>query len=286
MENKKRVFVTGVTGKQGAAVARHLLKMGHEVTGLTRNGNSEQAKNWKDQGVAIVEGDLDNTDSYSNELGKADTIYLVQALQKKNSEIAQGKRFVNAVHEAKNQHLVYASVAGADLNTGIPHFDSKNEIEKYIKASDINYTFLRPVSFYENDLIPQSASSIRKGKFTTPLKGSCNQQLIGVDHIGKIAAQVISQPDSYSGKTLTIATDQYKVSEIAEMYSEAMGKPVKYGKLPGIIVRLAMGSDLHKMFTYMNKPNFCPTEDVNAVREEFGIEGDYKSWAKQHFGGA
>ena len=286
MENKKRVFVTGITGQQGAAVAKHLLKLGHEVTGLTRNADSEKAKNWKDQGVAIVEGDLDNTDSYSDELGKADAIYLVQALQKKNNEIEQGKRFVDAVNGAKNQHLVYASVAGADLNTGIPHFDSKNEIEKHIKASNINHTFLRPVSFYENDLIPQVAGGIRKGKFTTPLKKSTQQQLIGVDHIGKIAAQIISQPDSYSGKTLTIATDRYKVSEIPDMYSAALGKPVKYGKLPGLIVRLAMGRDLHKMFSYMNKHNFCPTEDVNAVREEFGIEGNYRSWAKQHFGGA
>ena len=135
MENKKRVFVTGITGKQGAAVAAHLLKSGHEVMGLTRNANSEKAKNWNYQGVHIVEGDLNDAASFSNELNKADAIYLVQALQKKHSEIEQGKRFVDAVKTAKNQHLVYASVAGADLNTGIPHFDSKNEIEKHIKAS-------------------------------------------------------------------------------------------------------------------------------------------------------
>ena len=286
MENKKHVFVTGITGNQGAAVARHLLKSGYAVTGLTRNANSEKANHWKSQGVNIVEGDLDDTSSYAEVMNEADTIYLVQALQKKNSEIEQGKQFINAIASENSKHLVYASVAGADLDTGIPHFDSKNEIEKHIKASGLNYSILRPVSFYENDLIPHSARSIRKGKFTTPLKGSCKQQLIGVDHIGKIAAQVISQPDKYSGKTLTIATDEYQVSDIPEMYTEAMGKPVKYGKLPGLIVRFALGSDLHKMFSYMNKHNFCPTEDVSAVREEFGIEGDYKSWAKQHFGTA
>lgn len=286
MKNKKRVFVTGITGKQGGAVAQHLLERGHEVTGLTRNANSEQAKNWTSIGVKIVEGDLNDPASYASELSNADAVYLVQALQKKNSEIEQGKRFVDALKPGESKQLVYASVAGADLNTGIPHFESKNAIEQHIKASGISYTFLRPVSFYENDLIPQAAASIRKGKFATPLKGSCKQQLIGVDHIGKIAAQVIAQPSKYSGKTLTIATDQYQISEIPELYSQAMGKPVKYSKLPGLVVRLAMGGDLHKMFSYMNKHNFCPTEDITAVREEFGIEGDYKSWISQHFGQA
>ena len=284
MENKKHVFVTGITGKQGAAVARHLLQMGHEVTGLTRNANSEKANQWKDQGVHIIEGDLDDTSTYTSDLNKTDAIYLVQALQKKDSEIRQGQQFVDAVKSVDCKHLVYASVAGADLSTGVPHFDSKNEIEKHIKASGLNFSILRPVSFYENDLIPQVASGIRKGNFTTALNKSSKQQLIGVDHIGKIAAQVISNPEEYSGKTLTIATDQYQISEIPELYSSVMNKPVKYKKLPGLIVRLAMGRDLHKMFSYMNKHDFCPTEDVQKIRDEFGIEGDYKSWAKEHFG--
>ncbi|MCX2718114.1 NmrA/HSCARG family protein [Lentiprolixibacter aurantiacus] len=284
MENKKRVFVTGITGNQGSALTRHLLDMGHKVIGLTRNVNSEKARNWKKQGVTLVQGDLDYPASFAQEMNQADAIYFFQALQKKKSEIQQAKRFIDALEQEKSNHLVYSSVAGADLKTGIPHFESKNEIEHYIKATGLNHTVLRPVSFFENDLIPQAASSIRKGKFTTPLKRSCKQQLIGVDHIGKIAAQVISQPEKYSGKTLTIATDQYQISDIPKLYAEAMNKPVKYKKLPGLIVRLAMGADLHKMFSYMNKHNFCPTEDINAVRKEFGIEGDYKSWAKQHFG--
>ena len=45
METQLSVFVTGVTGNQGHAVARHLLKQGALVTGLTRNANSGKARN-------------------------------------------------------------------------------------------------------------------------------------------------------------------------------------------------------------------------------------------------
>ena len=286
MENKKRVFVTGITGNQGGAVAGNLLESGHKVIGLTRKAGSEKANQWKARGAKIIEGDLNDPSSYASEMNTADAIYFVQALQKKKREIAQGKRFVDSLKAGENKLLVYASVAGADQDTGIPHFDSKNEIEKHIKASDLDYTILRPVSFYENDLIPQVAGNIKKGKFVTPLNKSCKQQLIGVDHIGRIAAQVISKSDKYSGKTLTIATDQYEIADIPELYSETMNKEVKYKKLPGLIVRVAMGGDLHKMFKYMNQHDFCPTKDIKGIREEFGIEGDYKSWVKQYFGGA
>mgnify|MGYP001818876028 CR=1 FL=1 len=191
MENKKRIFVTGITGNQGSAVTRHLLDKGYEIVGLTRDKNSDKAQHWKNQGVTIVEGNLNDTSTYQAVMNETDAIYFVQSLQKKNSEIQQGRQFIDAIRSSDSKHLVYASVVGADLKTGIPHFDSKYEIEKHIISSNINYTILRPASFYENYLIPQVANSIRKGKFVSPLNKSCKQQLIGVDDIGKITAQVI-----------------------------------------------------------------------------------------------
>lgn len=284
METNKTAFVTGVTGKQGGAVARHLLNKGYEVIGLTRNVNSENANQLKQAGATLVAGSLEDSSSYKEVLDKADSIFLVQALQKKQQEIDQGKAFINSINTEIKPHLVYASVLGADLNTGVPHFDSKYEIEKHLKTTELPYTVLRPASFYENHLMPQVVKGIRKGNYTSPLNKNCQQQMIGVDDIGKIAAKVISSRDAYSGKTLSIATDQYEIGQIPQVFSEVMNKPVKYGKLPGIITRIFMGSDLSKMFKYMNKNNFSVVKDINAVRKEFDIQGDFNSWVGQHFG--
>jgi len=283
MENKKHIFVTGVTGNQGSAVTRHLLDQGHEVIGLTRDVNSEKAQQLKSQGVIIVEGNFNDPSQFQSEIKKSDAIFFVQALQGKNSEIQQGKQFIDTITSIGINHLVYASVLGADLNTGIPHFDSKYEIEKHIKSSNLNYTILRPASFYENNLLPQVANGIKKGKYVSPLNQTCKQQMIGVDDIGKIAAQVISNPKEYSGKTLSIATDEYQIGDLPQLFSEAMNKPVKYKKLPGIIVRLAMGKDLYKMFKYMNQNDFCAVNNIQDIREEFKINGDFKNWVIQNF---
>ena len=49
----KNAFITGITGSQGSAVAKYLLK-NYSVTGLKRNANSEKAKQWKAQGVTFT----------------------------------------------------------------------------------------------------------------------------------------------------------------------------------------------------------------------------------------
>lgn len=283
MSDIKKIFICGITGNQGGAVARHALKNDWKVTGLSRSANSEKANYWKDMSANIVEGMLENPSAYESELKDADSIFLVQPLQKKEGEIKQAKNFLDVVKTLPVKHLVYASVLGADLNTGVPHFDSKNEIESYIRASGINHTVLRPASFYENYLFPRVADGIKKGKFVSPLVKSCRQQMIGVDDIGKIACKVISDPEKYSGKTISIATDEYQISEVPDLFSGVMGSTVKYQKLPGFITRLAMGRDLHKMFRYMNKHDFRVVDNIPDVRDEFGIQGNFRDWVKRHF---
>ena len=107
--------------------------------------------------------------------------------------------------------------------------------------------------------------------------------MIGTDDIGKIAAQVISEREKYQDKTLSIATDEWQIGNVPQAFSEALQKPVKYKKLPGLITRLAMGKDLSRMFRYMNKNDFKVVDNIQAIKDEFNISGDLNSWAKENF---
>ncbi|NNE03529.1 MAG: NmrA family NAD(P)-binding protein, partial [Eudoraea sp.] len=59
METNKTIFITGITGNQGSALAKYLINQDCDLIGLTRNENSDKAKQWKAKGVTIVEGNLD-----------------------------------------------------------------------------------------------------------------------------------------------------------------------------------------------------------------------------------
>ena len=82
-------------------------------------------------------------------------------------KLPQGNNFADAAKQVGVRHFVYSSVANADKNTGIPHFDSKYEIEKYIQSIQLPYTIIRPVSFMEN--WEYSRADIENGVIYGPL---------------------------------------------------------------------------------------------------------------------
>lgn len=283
MNVKRTVFIIGITGNQGGAVAQQLLEKGYRIIGLTRNTKSDKAKTLQKHGITLIEGDLTTPKTYQGAIAQTDTVFFVQALKDKPTEVKEAIQFLNTLKDTGIEHLVYSSVLGANLNTGIPHFESKNEIEQHIKAAGIEYTILRPASFYENYLYPQVYNGIKKGKFVSPLNKHCKQQMIGVAHIGSIGSQVIDNPQKYQNKTIEIATDEYDMLALSEVFSEVLQKPVKYQKLPGLFTRLFMGRQLYKMFKYMNRHEFCEVKNIQGVREEFNIQSNFHDWVVKYF---
>jgi hypothetical protein len=116
-----------------------------------------------------------------------------------------------------------------------------------------------------------------------PLNKNVIQQFISTDDIGKIASQVINDATNYKNKTITIATDEKRMSEVADIFSQELHKKITYQKLPGIITWLVMGKDLHKMFAYMNKNNFRAVDDIDALKNEFSGLGNLTQWVSDHF---
>ena len=174
MENRKVIFVTGGTGNQGGAIARNLIRSGKwKVQVLSRNPDSEQSSKLKKHGIEVLQGDLDFPQTYKGYLSGVHGVFSVQNFTAGiNREINQGKQLVDVAKDNKIQHFLYSSVSGADLKTGIPHFESKNEIEQHIIKSEIPYTIIRPTSFYENLLNPEVKKRVLKGKLVIPLEKS------------------------------------------------------------------------------------------------------------------
>ena len=109
MENIKKVFITGITGNQGGAVARNLKGSDFQIIGLTRNKNSAKAIELQNHGVQIWEGNLDQLDSFSASLDNMDLMFLVQSMEQgAKSEIEQGKRIVDLAVAKGIGHLVYS----------------------------------------------------------------------------------------------------------------------------------------------------------------------------------
>ena len=58
------ILVSGVTGRQGGAVAKELLSRGYRVRGLSRNPESERAQQLAGLGIEMVKGDFNDINSF------------------------------------------------------------------------------------------------------------------------------------------------------------------------------------------------------------------------------
>lgn len=280
----KTIFVTGATGNQGGAVVRNLLQQGCTVKALTRNKDSTKAIVLKDQGIDIIEGNLDDPSTYSHHLKGVDGVFSVLDFkQGPVRETRQGIDLANSAEENGIKHFLYSSVIGADANTGIPHWESKFNIENHIKQTGLRYTIIRPASLMENFLIPQVKSRLLKSKLVTPAHKNKVQQYISAEDIGRISATIFMNPEKYYGKTFTIAAEQMDGLQIATHFSNVWGKPVSYQQLPGIITRLAMGKDLYKMFSWINKNDAVFLKDLDAFKKEYPGLLSFEEWIRKYF---
>ena len=109
------------------------------------------------------------------------------------AETGQGLTMIAAIKESGVEHVVYSSVASADRATGIPHFDSKYEIEKVLMDSGLNYTIVAPVYFMENLLFPQTKEGIWNGTVAMAMPESTPLQQIAVSNIGEFVAAAIER---------------------------------------------------------------------------------------------
>ena len=80
MATERTILITGITGKQGGAVARTLKGSGFKLRGMTRKPESDHAKAFARDGVEIVAGDLDDESSLKKALAGAWGVFAVQNL--------------------------------------------------------------------------------------------------------------------------------------------------------------------------------------------------------------
>jgi hypothetical protein len=57
-------------------------------------------------------------------------------------EVEQGKNLADAARKAGVEHFVYSSVGGVERNSGISHWESKWEIENYIRKFGLPATMI------------------------------------------------------------------------------------------------------------------------------------------------
>jgi len=226
------ILVSGATGTQGGAVARALLDRGFRVRGLTRNPDSDAARALAALGAEMVQGDFDDTASLDAALAGAYGAYSVQQYRGigVDAEVRQSKEFADAAKRAGVQHFVYSSVIYAHFDTGVPQFESKVEVEAYIREIGLPYSFVRPASFMSGFEGVREAA--RNGVYRTPFPGDLARLHVAPQDIGRVVATAFAEPATWIGRELNLAGQRISYADIAATMSRVMGHTVRYEQIP------------------------------------------------------
>ncbi|HEX2988577.1 MAG TPA: NmrA/HSCARG family protein [Chloroflexota bacterium] len=231
-DNRSRtILVVGATGQQGGAVARKLLEGGWRVRVLTRDADSDKARALASAGAEVVEGDLNSRESLDRAVAGAYGVFSVVNFWLPGigfeGEVRQGKTIADAAKSANARHFVYSSVGGAERNTGIPHFESKWQVEQHIRELGLPATIFRPVAFMENYYFTRDA--ILNGTLSQyGVRPSKTVQLIAVEDIAAFVALAFERPEEFIGKELEIAGEELTMPQQAEIIGRVIGRPVLY----------------------------------------------------------
>jgi uncharacterized protein YbjT (DUF2867 family) len=142
------VFIAGGTGYLGRPLIAELLRRGHQVRALVRDGSQRKLP----AGCAPVTGNALDGSSYESQISPSDTfVQLVgvahpspsKAAEFRSIDLVAGSGAIQAARKARVRHFVYLSVAHpAPMMKA--YIAVRSECERQIQESGLNATILRP----------------------------------------------------------------------------------------------------------------------------------------------
>lgn len=289
MAEKKIIAVVGATGAQGGGLARAILSDpagGFAVRALTRDIDSDKAKELKKLGAEVVAADVDDEDSLERAFRGAYGAYCVTffwAHFSPEKELGEAKALANAARRVGVGHAIWSTLEDTRQwvplgdermptlmdKYNVPHFDAKGEANHFFAAAGVPTTYLL-TSFYWDNLI-HFGMGPKPGPdgvlaFTLPM---ADKKLPGIaaEDIGKCAYGIFKRDREYIGGTVGIAGEHLTGAQMSAALGEALGREVRYNAVTPEQYR-AFGfpgaEDLGNMFQFKRdfEADFCGSRSL------------------------
>ena len=307
--DKKIIVVFGATGAQGGGLARAILNDSNSefaVRAVTRDINSDKAKELAAMGAEVVTADVDDAASVQKAMEGAYGAYCVTFFWDHYSpekEVAEAKIMAEAAKAAGLKHVVWSTLEDVrkfvplDDNSmptlsgkyKVPHFDGKGESDQYFIDAGVPVTFLLPSYYWENIIYfgmgPKRGEDGRLS-ITFPMG---DKKLAGIasEDIGKCAYGVFKNPDKYIGKRVGVAGEHLTVTDMAKELSAVLGEEVTYNKVTPEQYRgfgFPGAEDLGNMFQFYADfaDEFEALRDVTLSKELNPELQSFKMWLEEN----
>lgn len=231
--------IFGATGLQGGSVIEHVLNdaelsQKYHLRAITRDPNSDKAKQLQAKAVEVVQGDISDRNSLDKALDGVHTVFLMttpafgpDALQ---VEFNAAKTVADVAVEKGVHYLIFSTLPSVKENSGskytkVTMLDAKAEAEGYIRGLPIKSAFYASASFMENYIANAAPKKASDGSdtFVMAQHPSPKTKIPLVDaagDTGKFIGAILAEPDKYEGTTVYGAERLYSLEEIAAVQAK------------------------------------------------------------------
>lgn len=213
------VLVVGAGGNVGGAAVHSLARADIPV----RAAGIDPGRLVLPAGVQRVRLDLLDPGTFADAVRGARGLFLVRppAISKVGPTL---NALLDAAWAAGVEHVVFASVTGADRNKVVPH----HRVETHLRASGGSWTILRPGFFAQNLADAYRHDIVVDDRILLPA-GDGRAAFIDVRDIGDVAARVFADPAAHRrvGYTLT-GPRALRFAEVAAILSDELGRTITY----------------------------------------------------------
>jgi uncharacterized protein YbjT (DUF2867 family) len=293
MANKQVIAVVGATGAQGGGLIRAILNDPAGIfaaRALTRDVNSDKAKELVKLGAEVVPADVDDPESLQRAFHSAYGAFCVTFFWTHFSpekEFDQAKTMAIAAKAAGVQHVIWSTLEDtrqwvplSDTRMPtlmrkykVPHFDAKGEANAVFTERGVPTTFLL-TSFYWDNFIHFGMGPKRgadgKLALTLPM-GDKKLPGVAAEDIGKCAYGIFKRGREYLGKTVGVAGEHLTGTEMAAAFTQVLGQEVHYQDISPEVYR-SLGfpgaDDLGNMFQFKRdfEEVFCGARPPSVAR--------------------
>jgi uncharacterized protein YbjT (DUF2867 family) len=224
MANTGKILVTGATGNTGSGLVQALRKAGVDVRAFVRD--EAKAQPFKDLGVEVVLGDLDQPETIAPAVEGVDKIYLLT--WNGPTQAQQAINVIEAAKKAGNPHIVRHSMWGSENSRIIQQGD---QVEAALTSSGLPWTLLKPTFFMQN--LMMAAQTIASDGMIYWDTGDGKLGMIDLRDIVEAAFAVLTG-EGHEGKNYILTgPEAISMHEVASAFSKALGKKVTYVSVPG-----------------------------------------------------
>ncbi|KAH7140376.1 NmrA-like family protein-like protein [Dactylonectria estremocensis] len=302
--SKKQVTVVGATGIQGSSVVEALLKDNtYNVRGLTLNIQSDSSKALAGKGAEMMQADANDYESLVTAFEDSYAIYAVtdffEYFSESGPESAMEIEYQQGTNLAKAasvtptlEHYVWSTLPDASSISGgkyvIPHFESKNRIDRFIKsntelftkttflwttfcAANYFYPMFKPYHIPTADKYVQFQST----PADVPILAMGNTRA----NAGLFVSAVLLQPEkTRDGKIVLAYVEKTTMGGLLEVWGKTQGKKVQYAQIDKTAFRALWPVWAEEMGTMMEfwdwaREKSWTAEQTPLTAADLGIEG-------------